>query len=610
MTAPRLRRYAPFVAALLVTSFALARPAAADDFEIDALKLNIGPLVVSASKVAVKGSPLDRAAFMTLADGGSESAAARLKQLNATEITAAELVYEFTFGAEKQVTRYRDIRLGDIREGRIGRVETPSGTFESTGGTYPSKGVIGQSNGENIDLRQMARVFAERAAPGSNEPMTVVVGRFEQASQNVDMGTFGKVSMGRSSMRDISAKVGATPLSEVMGEIYDKARALEASGAAPKDKPDAAELEASKQIGLSVLSLFDRIDLGSGEMRDFTLSGIVPPEIEKPKSGAAPQRIELRISRIANGDYAPGKSGYVLEGLQFAGGGAKGLIDSISYSGYSFTAMIKALQEDLVKPGLDMDSVDWRRYVPTIGTFRLAGLSVDAPPLIPGKEPIKIALGTFELKAGEQLNGIPTSLALTLDKLVTPITEGAGNPAARDMIAMGIRSLDLSAKLDLAWDAMRNELAIRQISFGGDGLARLSLSGTLGNVTKDLFASDIALAQVAALGATARGLNARLENFGLIEKLIANEARKAGRKPEEMRQQFAMIASLGLASILGPSDAAKTLTAAVARFAAKPGTLTVEASAKSASGLGLADVIAITDPIEILDKINLKAQAQ
>ena len=57
------------------------------------------------------------------------------------------------------------------------------------------------------------------------------------------------------------------------------------------------------------------------------------------------------------------------------------------------------------------------------------------------------------------------------------------------MIAMGIRSLDLSAKLDLAWEAARNELAIRQIAFGGAGLARLEASATLGNVTKDLFSS-------------------------------------------------------------------------------------------------------------------------
>ena len=41
-----------------------------------------------------------------------------------------------------------------------------------------------------------------------------------------------------------------------------------------------------------------------------------------------------------------------------------------------------------------------------------------------------------------------------------------------------------------------------------------------------------------------------------------------------------------------------------------PGTLAIEASAKSASGLGLADVITLNDPTEILDKIDLKATAE
>jgi hypothetical protein len=223
---------------------------------------------------------------------------------------------------------------------------------------------------------------------------------------------------------------------------------------------------------------------------------------------------------------------------------------------------------------------------------------------------LKVGLKTFELKAGEQLNGVPTSLGLTIDNLQAPVTEASGNPAARDLIAMGYRMLDLSAKIDLAWEAARNELAIRAISLGGAGMGKLEAKGTLGNVTKDLFSSDLALAQVAALGATARLVEAKLQNQGLFEKLLDNEARKAKRKPEDLRREYAMMASLGLAAILGPSDAAKTLTAAVSRFVAKPGTLTVQANAKSGSGLGLADVITLTDPTEIFDKIDLKANAE
>ncbi|HEV7258508.1 MAG TPA: hypothetical protein VGN82_12075 [Bosea sp. (in: a-proteobacteria)] len=607
MTAPRLHRPHRFVGtALALVLLVLARPATAADFQLDNVRLDFGAMVISAPKLLVKGSTLEREAFSGLLNGRTgESAVARIDRLNAAEITAPELVFEHSQGKQKQVTTYRDVRFSELRDGKVARGESSGGTL--TGESQPAgkiTGTLKRLGFEGLDLRQTARVITERSASGSNEPARPLFRRFEQDGYTVDMGPAGKVSFGKAVGRDFAASVGAEP----MGEVVNRLVAMSEEVNAPGDKSDPAKREAEKSMGRSLLALYDRIDHGSGEIRDMTMNVVAPnPD---GKAGAKPEAVEVKIARIAYGEDTPARSGFALEGMQFSGGGAKGLIDSISYSGFSFAPVIKELQAALAKPETDADTIDWRRYIPTIGTIRLAGLSVDAPPLLPSGQPIKIGLGTFELKAGEQLNGIPTNLVVTIDKLVAPITEGAGNPAARDLIAMGIRSLDLSAKLDLAWEAARNELAIRQISFGGAGLARLEASATLGNVTKDLFSSDAALAQVAALGATARGLNAKLENFGLVEKLIANEARKAGRKPEEMRQQFAMIASLGLASILGPSDAAKALTAAVSRFAAKPGTLTIEASARSASGLGLADVIAITDPTEILDKINLKADAQ
>ncbi len=607
MTAPRLRRPTHFAgAALALGLLVLARPAAAADFQLDNVRLDFGAMVITAPKLLVKGSTLEREAFASLLNGKTgESAVARVDRLNATEITAPELVFEHSQGKQKQVTTYRDVRFSEIRDGKVARGESSGGTLSGVSpdvGTMT--GTLNRLGFESFDVRQTTRVMTERAQPGANEPARPLFRRFEQDGYTLDMGPAGKVSFGKIVGRDFAASVGEEPL----GEVLSRVMAMSEEVNAPGDKPDPAKREAEKRMGRSLLALYDRVDYGSGEIRDMTMNVVNPKPDGKP--AAKPDPVEVKIARIAYGEDTPAKSGFALEGLQFSGGGAKGLIDSISYSGFSFGPVFKELQAALGKPETDTDTIDWRRYIPTIGTIRLAGLSVDAPPMLPSGQPIKIGLGTFELKAGEQLNGIPTNLVLTIDKLVAPITEGAGNPAARDMIAMGIRSLDLSAKLDLAWEAARNELAIRQISFGGAGLARLEASGTLGNVTKDLFSSDTALAQVAALGATARGLTAKLENFGLVEKLIANEARKAGRKPEEMRQQFAMIASIGLASILGPSDAAKALTAAVSRFAAKPGTLTVEASAKSASGLGLADVIAITDPTEILDKINLKANAQ
>ncbi|MGX1742749.1 hypothetical protein ACWIEX_14465 [Bosea sp. NPDC055353] len=596
--------------ALVAVLMSFASSAWAADFQLDNVRIDLGKLVINAPKIAIKGSTLEKDAFLALFTGASasESASARAARLNAAEISAPELSLVQTVGDQKQTTVYRDIRLTDIREGKIGHGESASASITAEGAaTGPMKGGLKRTAFDAFDLRQITRVLTEKAAPGASEPMLPVIGNFEQDGYNLDMGKAGKMSLGKTTARGFAARVGPEPLLDVVSRL---AKASEEVERKQDDKNTDADTppgktEAERQLGLSMLALFDMFEYGSGEARDLVMN-VSPP----PKAGAKVDAVDMRIARMAFGENTPAKSGFALEGLQFRSGEAKGGIDSIAYSGFAFGSVIRELRAALAEPDKPMDEIDFRRFIPTLGTIRLAGISIDAPAIITGKEPIKISLGTFEIKAGEQLNGIPTSLALTIDKLVTPISEATGNPAAKDMIAMGIRSLDLSAKLDLAWEAAKNEIAIRTLSFGSAGLAHIEASGTLGNVTKDLFASDLALAQVAALGATARNLQVKLQNFGLVEKLIANEARKSKRKVEDVRQQFTMVASLGLAAILGPSDGAKAVAGAASRFVAKPGTLTVSANAKSTTGLGLADVITMTEPTEIFDKIDLKADAQ
>ena len=608
MIAARPRRTTHLAGTALAAVFlTFASSAWAADFQLDNVKIDLGKLVINAPKIAVKGSTLEKDAFLALFTSAGESAAGRAAKLNAAEISAPELSLVQTVGDQKQTTTYRDIRLTDIREGKVGRGESASASITADGGaTGPMKGDLKRTAFDALDLRQITRVLTEKAAPGGNEAMLPIIGNFEQDGYNLDMGKAGRMSLGKTTARGFAAKVGPEPLLEVMSRLAAASEEVERKQGDRKADADKspAKTGAERQLGLSVLALFDMFEYGSGEARDLVMN-VSPP----PKAGAKVEAVDMRIARMAFGESTPAKSGFAMEGLQFRSGEAKGGIDSIAYSGFAFGPVIRELRAALAEPDKSIDEVDFRRFIPTIGTVRLAGISIDAPAIITGKEPVKISLGTFEIKAGEQLNGIPTSLAVTIDNLVTPVSEATGNPAAKDMIAMGIRTLDLSAKLDLAWEAAKNEIAIRTLSFGSAGLAQIEASGTLGNVTKDLFASDLALAQVAALGATARNLQVKLQNFGLVEKLIENEARKSKRKVEDVRQQFTMVASLGLAAILGPSDGAKSLAAAASRFVAKPGTLTVAASARSTTGIGLADIITMTEPTEIFEKIDLKADA-
>lgn len=629
LPSPRSARALPMLGVLLI----LAGPAAAADFQLDNVRLDLGKFVLSMPKLDVKGATLDRAGFLAIFQagassgaaggvggalsaagqavqgGGGDSAVARMSKLNASEISAPTLVLEQSFGTQKQVTTYRDIRFSDIKEGRIGRGEASGGSIKVEGAIAgPMSGEVKQISFDTLDLTQIARVFSEKAAPGTTPLMQPIYGRIEQDGYTLELGELGKMSAGKATLRNFKARVAVEPMGELMARIATLSEESEKARRNLNSKEDPKISQArDRQIGAAMLALIDAIDYGSGEVRDIVMALKAP---QKPGAEA----VDMRMGRVAFGEDTPAKSGFVMEGLQFESGGAKGSLASIGYSGFSLGPMLKELQAALADPVFNPDNFDFRRFIPVLGTIKISGLQVDAPqekrPGQPAAGTIRVGIGNFELKAAEQLNGIPTSLALTLDNLTVPMVEGGANPSAKDLLAMGFKSVDLSAKIDLAWQEASSEFAIRTLSLGGVGMAKLDATGTLGNIGKDVFASDLALAQVALLGATAKGVEIKLQNLGLVEKLIENEARKSKRKVEDVRREYATIASIGLASILGPSEGAKALAGAVSRFAAKPGTLTVSAKAKAASGLGLADVIALGDPTEIFEKIDLKANAE
>ena len=56
-------------------------------------------------------------------------------RLTAAEISAPELNLVQTIGDQKQTTTYRDIRLTDIRDGKIGHGESAKGSIAATGTT-------------------------------------------------------------------------------------------------------------------------------------------------------------------------------------------------------------------------------------------------------------------------------------------------------------------------------------------------------------------------------------------------------------------------------------------------------------------------------------------
>ena len=336
MTAARSRRSASLAGTALVALMAWTTgPARAADFQIDDVRIDLGKMVLRIPKIAVKGSNLEKDAFLALfSSGANEPASMRAAKLTAAEISAPELTMEQSFGAQKQSTTYRDIRLTDIRDGKIAHGESATGSVTAEGGpTGPMKGTLKRTAFDALDLKQTARVLTEKAAPGAEEPYLPLIGRFEQEGYDLDLGKGGTMSIGRMNGRGFAAKVGAEPMLEVLDRIGKASAEVEkTSGAKPDDKAaKAADDEAHKRLALSGLALLDSIEYGSGEVRDITMRLIPPPKPGKPGDAARPDDpIDMKIARIAFGEDTPEKSGFAMEGMQFASGPVKGRFDLIS----------------------------------------------------------------------------------------------------------------------------------------------------------------------------------------------------------------------------------------------------------------------------------------
>ena len=583
--------------------------AQAADHVLDNVSMDMGFFVLKAPKIEVKNTPLDRSAVLALFDiNSSESAVARLTKFNAGQIIIPELVLTQKIGPQEQNTSYRDVKLNGIVAGRIA-----DGTFDSATSVTQDpllgkiEGKLGLMKIAGVDITHLARIMTEKAPAGDKPPMKSLYESYEVDSYVMQLGSLGSMTMGKMSGRNFAARQGAEPWSALFARLTEAAKNAK-SDAAQAKKKDEPFSESDRVLMVAVLSLLDDISFGSGEAQDLKMQLTMPTVGNKPAD-----KIDVGMKSLVMKMDGP-TSEFRMDGLTTKAAGADLKVASYGFSGFSLAPMFKAFGEVLAKPGADFDSIDPTNLIPTLGTMRIEGLEADVPQAAkrgrPAQPNIKVAMKLFELGASNQVNGIPTAIRFKLDNLTAPVIDTGDNPGVKDLLAMGYKTVDLSALMDLAWLQGSSELAIKALDVSAANMISLTTRGTLGNITKDVFSGDTALMQVAVLGATAKELSLSLRNFGLLEKVLANEAKKAGTKPEDLQKQVAMMATVGLASILGPSDGAKQLAAALSRFVARPGTLNVSAKTKSGSGLGLADVIAISDPSAIFEKLDVKASAE
>jgi hypothetical protein len=560
---------------------------AAENVTLNDVTLGVDYITYRIPRVDVTASSLSQAQLLALLDkNATEPLAKRLAQFSASAISAPQMFIEQTVGGDKSTIVYKDIAARDIVNGKIGSFTVSGAAMSGMAANKPVDGTFGPMSVKDFDLVLTMRLYTDKAGPNDTVPR-VIYSSFSAEKMAITGDKGVKVGIDRISGGGFKARPGQTPWLDLMKTLAEK-------GDFEKlPNPEKA------RVGNMFLDMFDSFEFGQIELTGLS--------IEDASTG---KPFGVRIKRIAvsGGDASEVR----MEGLDFSAPDGKFSFGLSSWSGYSFKPTVAGLRELLARPDLDkLDDFDFRKLIPVIGTSRSADLVFDIPNEKKPGERIQLAVKGSEFTADKPLNGIPTNVRYAVDSLAMTIPPGSQEEGLKDLLEMGYKSLNVSLAIESAWNEAANEIAIKEVSFNGVDMGSVAIRAILGNVTKDVFSSDLAMAQVALMGATAKSLSINVENRGGFERGIAHAAKQQGRTADDLRKELGAAATMVIPAVLGDSSSAKAIASAVAKFVTKPGTLAISATAKDKSGLGLADFMATGgDPTAILSKLDVTATAQ
>jgi hypothetical protein len=587
-----IRPFAFVATALLMVQAAPIAPAKAQTpfATIDDVTIDAGFAIYRIKHIDVFGGPMSAADLRQLFDANDpKPLPERLRAVSADRIVASEIVAEPKAGTPGQTVTYRNFVLTGVNAGHVTDASAQSISMVLTDDNAGRiSGDFGAMTAHNIDFVLAGRIAASSRSDANEakgllyENFSLDGGGFVAQKENVEI-TFGRISGSK-----IKARPFATPLS-----------------ALPKDnsQPQVMTPEQKRMMAGFGADLLDSFDIGSFEVRDIGVKGI---------SDAKP--FNAHLDRMALADLGDAKIGeFSFAGFSTTSDNTRVSLGNVAFRGFDMSAMrtrMKAAASDIAQP---LDEAKPRELMPNLREFSLsafeyrgAGAGIVAGA---GRGGANMRINKIETRSSDVYEGIPTALTASLDGLSFDVSATASNDSLRTIAGLGYSQVDLGSRMDVAWKQSAQELAANEVSVAAAGMGALRLKGTLTNVSKDLFAPEPAVAQAAALSALVKNVDLTVTDQGLLNRMIANEAKRSNRTPDAVRSEWVTGAAVGIPRALGDAPAGRTLGAAVSKFIAKPNTLHVSANAPN--GIGAAELMLFSqDPAAFLKRMDVQASAE
>jgi len=567
--------------ALLLFAFSSATGFAwaAEPARIDSLTFRSGMAEFKAEGVEFEGLNLSPESLEIMLHGKDAAAQAKaLATLDASVIRIAKVRETQTLGGQSSTTLFSNVVLTDIKAGIAGTIRTDQINFGSIAAPgQTSTGSAGSLALDHVDLGLILGFGTSPKDAKSTEFRTAYkLARVESiALQGVEGPT---LSIDNIEVTDERLKDTGDGFAAITERLLKHQ--------SDPNPPTDPELSA---MMLDVVDLLSSLSTGSIEV-----SGIAIRETKTPTNFATLKR----FSYHGGVDTA---SSYQIEGVDMAVDDFRMKIGSIAQNDIKFGQVLDGLRKALSKPNATPSNLDPALFAPLIGHIELNNLSIDA-----NIDGIKHSgLRSFVLGSDMGADGLPTGVELSFAGLTGPLPSDNKEPALQTLMGLGYRYIDASGTVKITLDQKAQTLALLS-SLSSENMAGLTLSGTLGNVSASALAANPNNAPLMLLGASLKSFAFTVENKGIAERLIDQQAIKTKRTPAEIRASYASAAAASLQIYLGMSPNAKTLTQAIVNFIGKPNRLMIAAQAKSPAGVTLSDTATGAGPAAILDLFDLQ----
>jgi hypothetical protein len=544
---------------------------------------------ITIPRIVVEGTNASKADIEALFDGArTADVGTRLSRISARSISIPLIEVRQDTPDGPATTVYRDTVFRNVQNGIIGDGVTPQMTVK---GKFKAEGAGAKTTDfdlaaqnmvlKGFDLGLMLRAFFEKGQP--NEPLKVAAVEQSLGRISLTVGNDLKMTIAGTSIRDFKMRALEKPMMTAIVETQQNEKAK---------VPDWEK----KNLAL-VMPMLNMMGIGTMEMTGLTA------EFNNP---AAKSKGTFGIDKMIASGNSLLPENFTIQGLRVNADGANIRFGEVTFEGFDFAPMM-ALQTSLNDN--KATEADIAAALPKLGRTRLAGIDIDVPNSSARGERVKAKLGLFDLRMANHVGPIPANIGLVVDGFQMDIPANTREKGLKDLLALGYKALDVSARYNQVWDAAAKTLKLNELSVSSRDMFSMSAKAELQNVTGDLFALDRAKAAVAALGVSAQSVDVAFTNNSLFERVLAGQAKDSGRKVDDIRAELAAGAALMVPMLMGDHPAARTLGPIIGKFVAEPKNLKVKLTTKDPAGLGATDFIGAANPMDLLKKVDITASA-